>query len=176
MALRFLRDPLLEDKDIALRAVKINVACAFHLAPAFRSDPDVMLLARSKEASAWGRLLSKELWEDRSYALNAVTVAPGMFPHLAFRFCDVREYVLAAIRVGNPTALRWTKNPAIGKDEEILRLAVNQNGLLLQYASPRLQDDQDIVRIAIRGSDTLEPNLACAPTATLEDRAWKRWA
>eukprot|EP00968_Pinguiococcus_pyrenoidosus_P025111 scaffold5504_cov267-Pinguiococcus_pyrenoidosus.AAC.1 len=32
MALRFLRDPLLEDKDIALRAVKINVACAFHLA------------------------------------------------------------------------------------------------------------------------------------------------
>mmetsp|Transcript_19693 Transcript_19693/g.74531 ORF Transcript_19693/g.74531 Transcript_19693/m.74531 type:complete len:142 (+) Transcript_19693:102-527(+) len=77
-------------------AVEINAACAFHLAPAFRSDPDVMLLALSKEPSMWVSLVSDELWEDRAFALKAIVVAPGVFLNSARRFRDDRSTPLSS--------------------------------------------------------------------------------
>ena len=48
-------------------------------------------------------------------------------------------------------------SPELQDDEELVRIAVNQDGWALGYASPRLQDNDEIVKIALsRDSDALQ--------------------
>ena len=126
--------------------------------------------------------------EDRAQALARLHEHAGDTRGLNFirknwMWMDDREFALAAIQVASPHALKWAPQ-AIRADRDVLRAAVERDGLALQYASPDLLADPEMVRAAVAKSGFALQFASEAPradreivqTAVLRDGAAFRYA
>ena len=139
------------DKEMVLCALKSKYYATFDsVPPELRNDKDVVLAAVSRDTSVI-ELVCEDLRADPHVGLVAVNRSPEAIEHMP-ALMNEKEVMLAVVRndAGAQALLRYA-SPELQDDKELVLLAVTRCDGSFAYASERLRDDKDVVLAALRG-------------------------
>lgn len=168
-AARLLPPEVLNDTQLALRAVGKRGTALRFFPDEFLKDHAVVLAAIAQDSKAYHLLRRDDVataWDDAEVVLAAVCSDGLLLEHVPRTFTDSAAFVLPAVRQ-NALALRFASesmrsnrvvvDAAFERDptslqyahrDEVLRI-VAEDGLQLKYASPTLREDPDICAAAV---------------------------
>ncbi|EFC37342.1 predicted protein [Naegleria gruberi] len=167
--------PFNSDREIVLRAVKLNEKGILHVDESLKSDREFILQAVSQKTSsfqylddAWMRdreisliavrehgaffkLLDESLKKDREIVLAATNRDTNAFEYIDDSFKSDREFMVNAIKK-HGIALGFVSKELI--DRELVLLAVQQNGYALGSVDSafKFNEDREIVMKAVQQS------------------------
>lgn len=173
-ALQYASEECRQDREIVLAAATEQGTAVQWACEELRQDQEVMLVAVQHVASALQMAPPKLLW-DWSFLLGAVWLNGAVLEWAPEEFRQDRDFLLAAVQ-GNgaalqyvPQAFRWDRafllaaaqlNGGVlkyaaefrhrGIDREIVCAAVEQDGLLLQWAGKHLRKDRAVCLAAVK--------------------------
>ena len=122
LLIKYVDESLREDEELAIIALKQNIAAICYLPEKIKDNKEIMIMA-IKMNPAVIKYVSKRLQNDKDIAITAI-----------------KE---------NALAIKYVSKE-IQADEEIMLMVVKQNGLLLEYASENLKNDVRILKTAIK--------------------------
>ncbi|MDX2346902.1 MAG: DUF4116 domain-containing protein [Legionella sp.] len=147
-ALKSASNLLKNDKQVVLAAVSKNGKALRHASKALRNDKQVVLTAINQNIQAI-KYASNELKLDDAVILTALreyTFIANKTPLKAIQKNPDREALLNKIET---SCGRILKELNIEHDRDIVLVSVNQNGLILKYASDGLKADLEVVLAAV---------------------------
>lgn len=149
-----LSEELRDDLEVVQIAVMRKGGTLRYASERLRGNRQLALLAFSDLDVDWFltplyAFLSDDLKDDEEVALSSLQYgARGQLRYVSERLRHLRTFVLAAVRRDG-----WNLEfvPQFQDDDEIVMIAVSHrnSGDVLQFASPRLQDDYSIVLAAV---------------------------
>jgi hypothetical protein len=156
----FISTLLFTEKSIIISSMKINPYNTWkHIKDDYKDDPDIILEAIRSNLLNFKSLYysNKELYKEQKYIKAAFDAKqlhyhyikhPKYLEFLTFVSENDQEIVKIAVKQ-NGLALQFASE-SLKNDQEIVKIAVKQNGLALQFASESLKNDQEIVKIAVK--------------------------
>lgn len=144
LALKYAGEPLRKDRNVVLDAVKQNWLALEFAAPCLQEDPEILLLATQQSWQAL-KFIPRCAKVELPVMLKAVK---QNWEALHLFIGDIRsEAEFVELAKENP---RIIQHPCLRGRRNVVKAAVETNGLALQHASPDLKSDKDIVTSALR--------------------------
>lgn len=147
-------DRVRNDKEIAIKAWDATKRLGFEygvdyhdFGEALRNDPDFFLECLRID----GRCLENDVFGycfEKEHVITAVKTYPFAYKWGCERLRHDKDIVLHAV-LGDPSVLAMVP-PHFRDDESIIRLALEKNGMALEFASDRLRRDPSLVKHAIK--------------------------
>ena len=136
------------DREVVLAAVKFEGFALQFAAKSFKADREIVLAAAESGNSYVLKDADKSLKADREFALAAAKKSGWVLEHAAKSFQADRDIVLAAVKQF-AGALEFAAK-SLRADREVVLAAVKQDGYgwVLEYASEKLQQDEELRKIA----------------------------
>eukprot|EP00435_Cladocopium_sp_Y103_P033899 s217_g8.t1 len=161
---------LRSDRDFVLEMLAVNPGSMQGASADLLKDPDFVLAAI--RSNPWALALAPtEMQKDRDFLLKVVVTRGDALYIIPAEFCD-KEIVLAAVKqCGDALELLPEDSPLLedrhvihaavtqgsadipkawGGDRELLLLAIQRDGLLLERGSAALKDDPEVVLTAVQ--------------------------
>ena len=145
LALLFASQRLKEKEEIVLSAILNNSASLSYAGKKFRDDPKYVLMTIAEQSKFNFIFVDKKWFKDPSFMVEAAKISKKILSRYD-REILTRETILYFLRQDGLN-LKYLKD--FNNDAEIVKEAVNQNGLALQYASAFLRNSFEIALPAI---------------------------
>lgn len=137
---------LKNNKTMGLAAVKKSWEVLHQLSDQLKDDEDIVLTC-VKQYGGSLETASSRLKNDRQFILKAVEKW-GTYKHISHELKKDPEILIKALKV-DPYAFQDTSDP-LKNDNKLCLMSVTRQGLLLEFASAELQDNEDVVLGAMK--------------------------
>ncbi len=157
-----LREPLLNDKEIAMLVAKKAPEYLFaFFSEKILSDNDILEMAfqfsnysifRTKiKGNYWAlKYIDANYWKNDKSLIKAAVKENGMLlQNLPIELKDDKEIVLLALQEDTEGILEYAST-RLQDDYDVVKQSLKVDGLNLAYASERMQDNRDLVLLAIK--------------------------
>lgn len=143
------------DREVMMLAVSAKGECLMTASPSFKADRELVLAAITSSPSAY-TYASAELKADRELALSAVRRCGTTLAHAPEVLRDDEDFVRAALEGGLSSSAFEFLSPRLRAHREIFALACQKlkGPTPMCYASADIQDDEDMVRVALAGVES----------------------
>ena len=152
------------DKDICLAAVTQNGLVIERIPIDLMIDEEIALAAVKSNGYAYAIICDKAncpyFLKTMEFNMAAVLSCPSMVGDYRLTMRSNKEIAFAALQINGYLLSYYSNDETINDDEELVRVAVRQNGLALEFASKRLRRNRSVVFDAVKkNGDSLKYSI-----------------
>lgn len=144
--LYFASKRLKKDRELVLKAIEKSPHSLFDADKRLKKDPEIVLKALQKSEKTW-KYVSDILRNDIDFILEASKYV--FLEYIPDTILLYKEYMIKLVGV-RPSYV--SMRPCLGKDVDIMTVAIEKDGLTIKYASDEVLKDRSLVIKAIKNN------------------------